>query len=209
MKAHSKRALLVVDVQNDFCPGGSLAVERGDEVVPVINGFAALFNRVIATQDWHPRNHISFAQNHPGKSVHDTVMVNGTEQVLWPEHCVQGTHGADFHPALNTEEFSLILRKGTNPLVDSYSAFRENDKKTITGLDGYLRGLDIRDVYICGLATDYCVFYSALDAAGMGFRTYVIGDACRGVDVPAGNVEKSFGIMKKHGILILHSGELP
>ena len=131
MKAQSERALVVVDVQNDFCPGGSLAVERGDEVVPVINGFVAFFNRVIATQDWHPRNHVSFAQNHPGKSVHDTVMMNGKEQVLWPEHCVQGTQGADFHPALHTEEFSLILRKGANSLVDSYSAFRENEKKRL------------------------------------------------------------------------------
>ena len=200
--------LLVVDVQNDFCPGGSLPVHDGDQVVPVINHCSTFFERVVATQDWHPRNHVSFADSHPGKKIHDVVKVHDLEQVLWPQHCVQGTHGADFHPALNTENFSLVLRKGTKPNMDSYSAFRENDKKTITGLDGYLRRLSVREVYLSGLATDYCVFYSALDAVSMGFETHVIIDACRGVDVPAGNVEQSMIIMKEHGVVIIDSSDL-
>jgi nicotinamidase/pyrazinamidase len=208
MTEHSARVLLVVDVQNDFCPGGSLAVNEGDQVVPVINHCSPLFDRVIATQDWHPRNHVSFAASHPGKKIHDVVKVNGLEQVLWPQHCVGGTHGADFHPALNTENFSLLLRKGTNASIDSYSAFQENDKKTKTGLDGYLRGLGIRTVYVCGLATDYCVFYSALDAVSMGFSTHVVIDACRGVDVPAGSVERSIDMMREHGIDIMNSRDL-
>ena len=208
MKAHSARVLLIIDVQNDFCPGGSLAVSDGDRVVPVINRCGQFFDRVIATQDWHPQNHVSFASSHSGKKIHDVVKVNGVEQVLWPPHCVQGTRGADFHPALNTENVSLVLRKGTNPNIDSYSAFRENDKKTITGLDGYLRGLRVRDVYLSGLATDYCVFYSALDAVSMGFHAYLIMDACRGVDIPAGNVERSVTTMKEHNVIITHSSDL-
>ena len=208
MNKHGARVLLVVDVQNDFCPGGSLPVHDGDQVVPVINHCSTFFKRVVATQDWHPRNHVSFAASHPGKKIHDVVKVHDLEQVLWPQHCVQGTHGADFHPALNTENFSLVLRKGTKPNIDSYSAFRENDKKTITGLDGYLRRLSVRKVYLSGLATDYCVFYSALDAVSMGFETHVIIDACRGVDVPAGNVEQSMIIMKEHGVVIIDSSDL-
>ena len=208
MSAHGARVLLVIDVQNDFCPGGSLAVRDGDQVVPVINRCGPLFDRVVATQDWHPHNHVSFALNHPGKKIHDVIKVNGVEQILWPPHCVQGSRGADFHPALSTENFSVLLRKGMHPSIDSYSAFRENDKKAITGLDGYLKGLGIRDVYICGLATDYCVLYSALDAVSMGFRTHLIIDACRGVDVPAGNVEDSIKIMKEHDVDVMHSSDL-
>lgn len=200
--------LLVIDVQNDFCPEGSLAIGDGDQVVPVVNRVAAEFNRVIATQDWHPYDHVSFAKNHPGKHLHDVVDVNGIKQVLWPAHCVQGTDGADFHPALNTEHFSLILRKGTDSKIDSYSAFQENDKRTSTGLEGYLRGLRIEHVYLCGLATDYCVFYSAMDAVHLGFRACIIIDACRGVDVPDGNIEKSLKKMKEHGIAVVNSSEL-
>lgn len=208
MKAHSARVLLIIDVQNDFCPGGSLAVNDGDRVVPVINRCGRFFDRVIATQDWHPQNHVSFASSHPGKKIHEVVNVNGVEQVLWPQHCVQGTRGADFHPALDTENVSLVLRKGTNPNIDSYSAFRENDKKTITGLDGYLRGLSISDIYLSGLATDYCVFYSALDAVSLGFNTHLIIDACRGVDIPAGNLERSVRVMKEHNVVVIHSSDL-
>jgi nicotinamidase/pyrazinamidase len=199
---------LVIDVQNDFCPGGSLAVKDGDQVVPVINLCSRFFDRVIATQDWHPQNHVSFAVNHPGRKIHDVVEVYGVKQVLWPPHCVQGTRGADFHAALNTENFSLLFRKGMDPSIDSYSAFMENDKKTVTGLDGYLRGLHIRDVYISGLATNYCVLYSALDAVSMGFRTHLILDACRGIDIPAGSVEQSIIIMKERGVDSMHSSGL-
>ena len=203
-----ERALLVVDVQNDFCPGGSLAVEEGDRVVPVINRITLKFDRVVATQDWHPDDHVSFAKNHPGKNVYDVVEVNGLSQVLWPAHCVQGTAGADFHPALRTEDFDLILRKGTDSAVDSYSAFFDNDKKTITGLEGYLRGLGIDRVFICGLATDYCVFFSAMDSVKTGFVTYVILDACRGVDVPEDNIASCIKTMKENGVVLLHSTDI-
>jgi nicotinamidase/pyrazinamidase len=201
-------ALLVTDVQNDFCPGGSLAVKDGDQVVPVINRIMRYFTRIVATQDWHPLGHMSFARNHPGKKVYDVAEINGMKQVLWPAHCVQGTAGADFHPALNTESFSLIVRKGMNPMIDSYSTFVENDKKTVTGLEGYLKVLHIEHLYLTGLATDYCVFYSALDAVDLGFQTYVILDACRGVDVPDGNVAKSVSAMKERGIIMTSFSEL-
>jgi nicotinamidase/pyrazinamidase len=208
MKGYENSVLLVTDVQNDFCPGGSLAVNEGDRVVPVINRIIRSFTRIVATQDWHPQDHISFAVNHPGKKVHDVVEVDGMKQVLWPMHCVQGTSGADFHPALHTENFALILHKGMNPRVDSYSTFTENDKQTVTGLEGYLKGLGIASVYLCGLATDYCILYSALDAVDLGFKTHVVLDACRGVDVPDGNVAKSVKTMQEHGIILTRSSEL-
>ena len=208
MRIPANSALLVTDVQNDFCPGGSLAVKDGDQVVPVINRIMRYFTRIVATQDWHPLGHMSFARNHPGKKVYDVAEINGMKQVLWPAHCVQGTAGADFHPALNTESFSLIVRKGMNPMIDSYSTFVENDKKTVTGLEGYLKVLHIEHLYLTGLATDYCVFYSALDAVDLGFQTYVILDACRGVDVPDGNVAKSVSAMKERGIIMTSFSEL-
>lgn len=208
MNRNRNRVLLVIDVQNDFCPGGSLAVHDGDSVVPVVNRLASQFDLAVATQDWHPENHVSFARNHTDRSVYDRVELNGISQVLWPTHCVAGTHGADFHPALNTENFQLILRKGTNPAIDSYSAFMGNDKKTITGLEGFLKGLRIELVYVCGLATDYCVFYSAMDSVGAGFKTYVVLDGCRGVDVPQGSIDKSVAVMKENGISIVHSNSL-
>ncbi len=200
-----KNVLLVIDVQNDFCPGGNLAVPDGDKVVPIINSISDKFYRVVATQDWHPANHLSFAKNHSGKKEYNVIDVNGVEQVLWPEHCVQGSKGAQFHPDLNTDRFNLILRKGTNPNIDSYSAFMENDKKTVTGLGGYLKKLDIKEVYLCGLATDYCVFYSAIDAVTLGFKTYLIIDACRGVDFPQGSVQKALNTMGKKGVKIVNA----
>lgn len=209
MTGEENLALLVIDVQNDFCPGGSLAVRDGDQVVPVINHFTSKFSRVVATQDWHPDDHVSFAKNHPKKNVYDRVEVNGLSQVLWPIHCVQGTIGADFHPALKTEDFDVILRKGTNPSVDSYSAFMDNDKKLMTGLEGYLRSLGISKVFICGLATDYCVFFSAMDAVSLGFSTHVIIDACRGVDVPENNIANRIKMMKENGVVLLHSTDIP
>jgi nicotinamidase/pyrazinamidase len=199
------KALIIVDVQNDFCPGGALAVPEGDKIIPVINKLSGKFERVVATQDWHPTDHMSFAANHPGKKVYDIIEYKGTEQVLWPEHCVSGTTGAKFHPELNTVNVDLILRKGINPEIDSYSAFRENDKSTLTGLEGYLKTLEIKETYLCGLALDYCVFYSAMDAKELGFETYVIIDGTKGIDSPEGNIDKSLAIMKKKGIQIIQS----
>lgn len=207
--ATGQTALLIIDVQNDFCPGGTLAVKDGDRIVPVINHIMRKFPRVVATQDWHPENHISFARNHPGKKVYDVIDVKGINQMLWPVHCVAGTKGAEFHPELNRTMIHIIVRKGTNPNIDSYSAFMENDKKTITGLDGYVKRLCIQQVYLCGLATDYCVFYSAMDAQRSGFETSVIIDACRGIDEPKGNVDKVLNTMKNNGIKIINSAALP
>ena len=198
-----KGCLIIVDVQNDFCPGGALAVAGGDEVVPAINRISSKFDKVVATQDWHPAGHVSFASTHK-KSPFHVINIGGVQQTLWPDHCVPGTFGADFHRDLDMREVDLIIRKGTNPLVDSYSAFRENDKKTETGLRFYLQGLGLMDFYLAGLATDYCVYYSALDALDFGFRVSVIMDATRGVDVPAGNVERSIGDMSKRGIRMLN-----
>jgi len=200
--------LLLIDVQNDFCPGGSLAVEEGDEVVPVINRIMPAFSRVIATQDWHPRGHLSFASNHPGNVPLDRVEVEGILQVLWPDHCVQGTGGAELHPRLNTERISLVLRKGMRPALDSYSAFFENDRKTDTGLRHYLKGLFVREIVLCGLATDYCVLASAMDARGLGFRVTLVRDACRGVDSPPGSVAGAFAEMTEAGVRVIDSAEL-
>lgn len=174
--------LVVVDVQNDFCPGGALAVPDGGAVVPPINRLAETFPHVIATQDWHPVGHRSFASAHPGKKPFDTVELSYGVQALWPDHCVQNTRGADFHPALRLPRCELILRKGFREGIDSYSAFFENDRATPTGLEGYLRGRGFRRIFFAGLATDYCVFYSAIDARRAGFETFVAEDACRGID---------------------------
>ena len=194
------RVLLVVDVQNDFCPGGSLAVDQGDEVVPVINGIMSKFDRVVATQDWHPRDHVSFASSHPGRKVLDVVNADGIEQVLWPDHCIQGTRGAELHPRLEVGRIELVLRKGMRRRLDSYSALFENDHVTDTGLRWYLQGMGVDSVYICGLTTDYCVRASALDARRLGFGVTVIRDACRGVDFPKGSIEKSIREMEKAGV---------
>ena len=200
--------LIVVDVQNDFCPGGALAVNDGDAVVPLVNSMMDKFHRVIASQDWHPNNQVSFASNHPGKKPYDVIQLGKLTQVLWPDHCVIGTRGADFHPDLKKEKFHLIVRKGSNPSVDSYSTFLENDKKTKTGLDGYLKAVNPGRLFLCGLATDYCVFYSAMDAVSFGFKTYVIIDACRGIDVPENNIERSIRAMKDAKVKIITSSEI-
>jgi nicotinamidase/pyrazinamidase len=200
--------LLVIDVQNDFCPGGRLAVKDGDIVVPVINSIADIFPKTVATMDWHPRNHVSFASNHPGAKVFDVIDVDGIDQVLWPDHCVQGSQGADFHPDLDDKHFDLILRKGSSPSLDSYSAFFENNRTTSTGLEYYLKGFVVEELFICGLATDYCVFYSAIDSVSMGFETSLIIDATKGVDTPEGSVEKAVREMKKAGVRIIKSQEL-
>jgi len=175
--------LLVVDVQNDFCPGGSLPVPRGEEVVPLINRLARRFEHVILTQDWHPPGHQSFASTHPGKKPFDTIEVSYGAQVLWPDHCVQGTPGADFHRDLRIPHAELVLRKGYHRDIDSYSAFYENDRTTHTGLAGYLRERGLARIVVAGLAFDFCVRYSSEDARREGFEVFVIEDACRGIDV--------------------------
>jgi nicotinamidase-related amidase len=203
-----ERALLIVDVQNDFCPGGRLAVESGDEVVTVINRILPGFSRVIATQDWHPPDHVSFASSHPGRRPLEVVDAGGIEQVLWPDHCVRASIGAELHPRLETAQIGLLLRKGMNRGLDSYSAFFENDHRTDTGLRHYLKGMRVRELFICGLATDYCVRASALDAARLGFRITLVADACRGVDYPEGGVAKALAAMRKAGVRMIDSAAL-
>jgi nicotinamidase/pyrazinamidase len=182
--------LLIVDIQNDFCPGGSLAVPRGDEVVPLLNRLASRFHHVVLTQDWHPRGHHSFASTHPGKKPYDTVELAYGAQVLWPEHCVQGTPGAEFRKDLEVPHAELVLRKGHRRQIDSYSAFVENDRKTATGLAGYLRERRFSRVFLAGLAFDFCIRYSAEDAHREGFKVTVVEDTCRGIDV-AGSVAQT------------------
>lgn len=201
-------ALLVVDVQNDFCPGGALAVPEGDAVVPLINKITGLFPTVVATQDWHPEGHISFASRRPGKNPFEVVEIRGTEQVLWPDHCVEGTPGADFHPGLNTAAFRFVLRKGTNLEMDSYSAFLENDRRTTTGLAGLLRELGVERVLVTGLATDVCVRATALDGRAAGFQVVLLEDACRPVDVPPGSLDRALQEMRDLGVLIFRTDEL-
>jgi len=175
------RALIVIDVQNDFCPGGALAVPGGDEVVAACNRWMDEADHVVLTQDWHPSGHASFASTHD-QAPFSTTMLSYGEQVLWPDHCVQGSEGAALHDRLDTDRASLVIRKGFRPAIDSYSAFRENDRRTTTGLGAWLRGVGVDEVLLCGLATDYCVQYSALDAVAAGFRTAVIDEAVRGID---------------------------
>lgn len=203
-----KNCLIITDIQNDFCPGGALAVAGGNEIIPIVNSLTQKFDKVAATQDWHPSDHVSFAATHD-KELYDVITIDGIQQVMWPVHCVQGSFGADFHKELDLRPVDLIIRKGSHLNIDSYSTFMENDKKTCTGLHSYLRGFAIQDLYFCGLATDYCVYYSAVDARNMGFNVSVILDACRGVDVPAGNLAATVQAMKERGIRILNHGELP
>ncbi|MBI1493736.1 bifunctional nicotinamidase/pyrazinamidase [Halocynthiibacter styelae] len=179
----SHEALIVIDVQNDFCPGGALAVEEGDQIVPEINAMMDDFATVVLTQDWHPAGHSSFASSHDGKNPLEMIDMPYGPQVLWPDHCVQGSAGAEFHNDLRLEPANLIIRKGMNPAIDSYSAFFENDQTTPTGLEGYLRGLGITHLTMVGLATDFCVYFSAVDAAKLGFDVTVIESACRGIDL--------------------------
>ena len=194
--------LIIVDVQNDFCPGGALAVPQGDEVVPAVNRLAAEFTHVVLTQDWHPRGHASFARSHPGRQPFDTIEVSYGEQILWPDHCVQGTRGADFHTDLDVPHAELVLRKGFRTAIDSYSAFFENDRRTPTGLVAYLKERRFERVTLCGLATDFCVFYSALDGRQAGFEVTVVTDACRGIDVD-GSQARAMRSMYEAGVTIL------
>ncbi|WP_315758089.1 MULTISPECIES: bifunctional nicotinamidase/pyrazinamidase [unclassified Bradyrhizobium] len=175
--------LLIIDVQNDFCPGGALAVADGDAVVPVINRLSGMFDHIVLTQDWHPAGHSSFASSHPGKAPFESVTMPYGPQTLWPDHCIQGTPGAAFHADLATDKAQLIIRKGFRAAIDSYSAFFENDKTTPTGLAGYLRERGLKRVFLVGLATDFCVHYSAVDARRLGFAAIVVDNACRGIDL--------------------------
>ena len=178
-----KTALLVIDVQNDFCPGGALQVAGGNEIIPGINQEMTKYDYIILTQDWHPKGHSSFATSHDGRNPLDVIEMPYGAQVLWPDHCVQGSHGAEFHSELNTARANAVIRKGFNPLIDSYSAFFENDRKTPTGLHGYFRSLEIEKINLVGLATDFCVNYSAQDAAKLGYKVSVFEKMCRSIDI--------------------------
>ena len=178
-----KTALLVIDVQNDFCPAGALEVAGGNEIVPYINKEMVKYDCVVLTQDWHPKGHSSFATSHEGKNPLELIKMPYGDQVLWPDHCVQGSKGAEFHPDLNIEQANAIIRKGSDPRIDSYSAFFENDRKTPTGLDGYFKSLEIEKINLVGLATDFCVNYSAQDAANLGYKVSVLDKMCRAVDL--------------------------
>lgn len=178
-----KTALLVIDVQNDFCPAGALAVVGGNEIIPHINEEMAKYDCVVLTQDWHPKGHSSFATSHEGKNPLELIKMPYGDQVLWPDHCVQGSKGAEFHPDLNIEQANAIIRKGSNPFIDSYSAFFENDRKTPTGLDGYFKSLEIEKINLVGLATDFCVNFSAQDAANLGYKVSVLEKMCRAIDL--------------------------
>jgi nicotinamidase/pyrazinamidase len=199
--------LLVVDVQKDFCPGGRLAVPRGDEVVPIVNRLAAKFTNVVLTQDWHPPGHLSFASSHPGKQPYQTIEVAYGPQVLWPDHCVQGTLGAEFREDLQIPHAALVIRKGFRRAIDSYSAFYENDRSTPTGLAGYLRERGRRRVFLAGLAFDFCVRYSAEDAHREGFEAIVIEDACRGIDVD-GSVAATRRRLAELGVRCVEAAEI-
>lgn len=191
--------LLIIDVQNDFCPGGALAVPHGDAVVPVINRLAERFDHVVLTQDWHPSGHSSFATSHPGSAPFQTISMPYGQQTLWPDHCVQGTVGAAFHPQLATVRAQLVIRKGFRSEIDSYSAFYENDRQTPTGLAGYLRERGLRRVFMAGLATDYCVHYSAVDARRLGFDTLLIEAGCRAINL-AGSLDAAWAAMAEAGV---------
>jgi nicotinamidase/pyrazinamidase len=191
--------LLIIDVQTDFCPGGALAVADGDAVVPVVNRLMGGFQHVALTQDWHPSRHSSFATSHPGSAPFETVSMPYGQQTLWPDHCVQGTPGAAFHPQLATERAELVIRKGFRPEIDSYSAFFENDRHTPTGLAGYLRERGVRRIFLTGLATDFCVYYSAVDASRLGFAAVLIEAGCRAIDL-AGSLDAAWTGMAAAGV---------
>ncbi len=200
-------ALLVVDVQNGFMPGGGLPVPDGDAVVPVINRLAPCFRNVVITQDWHPADHVSFAANHPGRSPFEMITLPYGEQVLWPVHCVAGTKDAELHPALSLPHAQLIIRKGFHQAVDSYSAFTEADRRTSTGLAAYLQAREISRLFICGLATDYCVAWTALDARAAGFEVAVIEDACRAIDLNA-SLARAWEEMQAAGVRRMSADEV-
>lgn len=201
------KALLIVDLQNDFCPGGALEVPKGDEIVSTVNKLVNIFDTIIQTQDWHPADHSSFASAHAEKDPYDTIEVDYGEQVLWPDHCVQGSMGAEFHPELNTLKTQVIIRKGFRKEIDSYSTFYENDQKTTTGLTGYLNERGITDLYTVGLATDFCVKWSILDGIDEGFHMHIVEDAVKGIDLN-GSLDEAWKEMKGKGVNVVNSSEL-
>lgn len=201
--------LILVDLQNDFMPGGALAVKHGDEVVAVANRLAKVFDLVVATQDWHPENHGSFITAHPEAAIGDVVDLAGIPQVVWPVHCVQETEGAAFHSGLNQTAITKVFPKGMEPSVDSYSGFFDNDHRCETGLADYLKSEGVKRVFVLGLATDYCVKYTALDARELGFATYLVEDGCRGVELEPGDIKKAIEEMKKAGVEMVTSDALP
>ncbi|KAE9640199.1 bifunctional nicotinamidase/pyrazinamidase [Pseudomonas sp. PB106] len=207
MPITSRTALLVIDVQNDFIPGGSLPVLEGERIVPLINQLARQFQQVVIAQDWHPRGHASFASSHPGRQPYDVIQLPYGEQTLWPDHCVQASAGAEFHPELDLPHAQLVIRKGCNPDIDSYSAFLEADRRTTTGLAGYLSERGIDTVYMVGLALDFCVMYTALDARAAGFNAVVVLDACRGIDLD-GSLADAIERMQKAGVELIQSTDL-
>lgn len=207
MPISPRTALLVIDVQNDFTPGGQLAVPEGDLIVPLINRLGGQFKQVVIAQDWHPAVHASFASSHPGRKPYDVIQLPYGEQTLWPQHCVQGTAGAEFHPELDLPHAQLIIRKGCNPEIDSYSAFLEADRRTTTGLAGYLKERGVDTVYMVGLALDFCVMFSALDARAAGFNTFVVLDACRAIDMN-GSLAAAIERMQTAGVGLIQSNQL-
>lgn len=203
-----KKALIMIDLQADFCQGGSLAVPQGDEVIAIANQLQASFDLIVATQDWHPLEHSCFAYNHPQYKQGDTILVDGIPQILWPIHCVQGSAGAEFHPHLDINKINKIIRKGIHANTDSYSAFFDNAYRFSTGLKEYLEENKVNEVYIMGLATDYCVKFSALDAVRLGFNVYVIEDGCRGVELNQGDIATAYHEMQVAGVNLINSRDL-
>jgi nicotinamidase/pyrazinamidase len=197
------KALLVVDIQNDFLPGGALAVREGDKVVPVANRLMREFELVVATQDWHPAGHGSFAANHEGRKVGEVVELAGLPQILWPVHCVQGTRGAELAPRLEVERIGHVVRKGTDAAIDSYSGFFDNGHRKATGLDEFLRGRGVTELTIVGLATDYCVKFTALDARQLGYKVRLVEEGCRGVEVKAGDMARAVAEMRGAGVEVV------
>lgn len=203
-----KKALILIDLQNDFCSGGNLAVQGGEEVISIANKLQMHFEHIIATQDWHPDDHLSFAENHIGQKIGDTILLENISQILWPKHCIQHSKGAEFHPDLETKKITRIFHKGIEKKIDSYSAFFDNAHLRSTGLEDYLHHHNINEIYLMGLATDYCVKYSALDAKELGFDVYVIEDACRGVELNQGDIERAKMEMQEKGICFVQSDKL-
>lgn len=203
-----KEALIMVDLQNDFCAGGNLSVPQGDDVIPLANKLQTCFDLIIATQDWHPKNHTSFASNHNNFKIGDIITINNLTQILWPDHCIQGSKGAEFHPKLHTQQIKKIFHKGIDKNIDSYSAFFDNAHLRSTGLADYLKQENVKDIYIIGLATDYCVKYSVLDAVSQQFNVHVIIDACRGVELNKGDTAKAIKEMEEAGAHIVYSADI-
>lgn len=207
-KTKKVKTLLIVDLQNDFLPGGAISVPHGNEIIPVLNQIIPKFSLILATKDWHPENHVSFAANHPGKKIGDTARFNGIDQILWPVHCVQNSRGSELSPELQADAITAIFYKGTDPSVDSYSAFFDNARKKSTGLSEFLRSRKIKEFFIAGLAVEYCILYTAIDAVEEGFQPIVIKDCCRGINLKKGDEERAFKKMRDAGVEVITSNDV-